>query len=136
MATRGVNRNHHIIEGQFVEFALAGHLANRANLNARRPHIDQQEADACLLGTLARGAHQKEAPLGKLGGAGPYLAAPHPVVPALAITLTLRAGAQAGEIGTGVGLGIALTPDFRVAGQRRQEAGALLIIAVQQQRGA
>ena len=73
-----------------------------------RLHVEQQEADPAMLG-LGRGADQAEDPVGLVGVAGPHLlAVDQPVV-----ALVLGLGLQAGEIGAGARLRIALAPaDF------------------------
>ena len=84
---------------------VAADQLDRPGLDARRGHVDQHEADAfVLLGRV--GAHQAEAPVGLVGVGGPdLLAVDQPVV-----ALVLAAGGEAGEVGAGARLRIALAP--------------------------
>ena len=91
---------------------------DRPRLDAGRRHVDQHEARCPRASRRRVGAHQAEAPVGLVGVAGPdLLAVDQPVV-----ALVLAAGLQAGEVGAGAGLGIALAPADLAAG--RSSAGA------------
>ena len=97
----------------------AGDQLDRPRLDARLVHVDQQEGDALVLLGLRVGAHQAEAPVGVLRAGGPdLLAVDQPVV-----ALVLALGLQAGEVGAGAGLGVALAPAQLAADDRRQVLG-------------
>ena len=78
--------------------------------------ISTKEMPSCFLAVV--GAHQAEAPVGLVGVGGPdLLAVDQPVV-----ALVLALGLQAGEVGAGAGLGIALAPADLAVHDLRQDA--------------
>ncbi len=64
-------RDADVIEEDFVEAAVAGHLDERAYGDAGRFHVDENVGDAAVLGRLGIGAHQAEHPVGVLCAGGP-----------------------------------------------------------------
>ena len=75
---------------------------------------------SCFFGRRV-GAHQREHPVGMVRPGGPDLLAVDDEVVAVAH----RRGAQAREVGAGIGFGIALAPD-RLAGQHGRQMARLL----------
>ena len=76
-----------------------------------------------VLWRLGVGAHQQKAPIGEMRARGPHLLA----VDDEMVAVVDRAGAQAGQIGAGARLGIALAPDLVGAEDLRQVARFLLL---------
>ena len=70
------------------------------------------------------GAHQQKAPIGEMRARGPHFL----TVDQEMVALVDRAGAQAGEVGAGARLGIALAPDL-VAGQDFRQIALFLFLA-------
>ncbi|MNE06360.1 hypothetical protein D3C80_989470 [compost metagenome] len=119
----------HVVEEGLAEGRLAADERDGAGADARRRHVEQDEADAQMLGRLGVGADQAEDPVGLVGVGGPdLLAVDDPVVAAI-----FGAGLDRGEVGAGAGLGIALTPADFTAHDGRQEALLLLLRAEGQQ---
>ena len=75
---------------------VAGHLHQRPNGHAGAVHVDQQIADALVLGRVGIGAHQQENQVGKLRVRGPDLLPVDDEV----VALFDRAGLQRGEVRT------------------------------------
>ena len=124
-ADKVVQRHLHLVEKDFVEDVPAMKAADRSHLDARGFHVDQQKADALLRLGLIVGAHQAEHPVGVLRTAGPDLGAVDHVV----ISAPQRAGGQRGQVGAGIGLGIALAPPLPARRNAWQEGGLLRGIA-------
>ncbi|MNQ86181.1 hypothetical protein D3C85_1013680 [compost metagenome] len=93
--------------------------------DARRFHVDQQEADALLLLGRAVGAYQDKAPVGVMSGGGPQLLAVKHVVVAIAH----RGGSQRRQVGTRARLGEALAEPVVHVRHARQEMLLLLLRA-------
>jgi hypothetical protein len=118
----------HVVDGNLdpgeedlVELGLARDLAQRANLDTGRAHVDDQtrEARVALGGGIAAGDEQ--APVGDVRVGRPHLLA----VDDEAGSLEPRARPYRREVGTGLRLGEALAPDlFR--GENVREAALLL----------
>ena len=102
----------------------AAEVAQRPHLDARRVHVDDEQADALVLRHVGIGAHVAEALLGDHGVARPDLLAVDDEV----VAVELGAGLQAGEVGARVGLAHADAPD-RVAADRRRHELLLLVVA-------
>src|SRR5208283_1104679 len=100
-----------------------GHLDQRADRDPRGFHVDQDITDPLMLGGGGIGAGQEEHPLRVMGQRGPYFRA---IDDEMAVLLD-GAGLQRGEVRAGVGLRIALAPDFR-AGEDILEMGAFLFV--------
>ncbi len=116
----------HVTQEGLAEFLVAGKVTDRPQLDSRRAGFGQQEADAFLLLGLLVGAHQHEDVRGVLGQRGPGLLA----VDDEMIAVQHRLGAQAGEVGAGVRLGVALAPDMLAGENLRQVVGLLFLGAV------
>ena len=129
---RFVGRHAHVLEEHLAELGVVGHLAQRTDGDAGRLHVDEQQADALVLRRVGLGAAEEEAPVGDVGVAGPHLLAVHDVV----VAVTLRPGAERRQIGARAGLGEALTPELVAVHHRAQEALALRLAAVLEERGA
>ena len=74
----------HVVEEHLAEVRLAGRLADRPDVDARRAHVEQEVRDAVALGRVGIGAGEQQAPVGVRGAAGPHLLAVHDVAVALA----------------------------------------------------
>ena len=93
------------------------------DLDAVLAHRHEQVGDALVLGRVAVGAGQHEAPVGPVGQRGPHLlAVDHPLV-----AVELGAGLDVGEVGAGVGLAVALAPQLGAGDDPGQEPGLLLV---------
>ena len=79
---------------------------DRPDRDARRLHVDQEEGDSLLLFGVGVGAYESEDHVGPVGHRCPNLLPIHDVVVAVAH----RACLEAGKIGAGTGLGVALAP--------------------------
>src|SRR5262245_4378724 len=97
-----------VVEEDLVELGLAGDLAQRPHRDARRLHVDQQEADALVFGGAGVGPYEQKAPVGDVGHAGPHFLAVHDEV----IAVAHRARLQIGQIGARVRLREALAPEL------------------------
>ena len=125
-------RDADVVEERLAELIAHIDVGDRADRDARAVHRHQQEADAVLLLRLLVGAHEEKDPVGVHRQRGPdLLPVHHPVV-----AVQHRLGAQAGEIGTGVRLGIALAPDVLAGEDLRQVVVLLLLGAVVDQQRA
>ena len=120
----------HVVEEDLVEVSGTPRLLDRSDLDARRPHVDDEATDPPVL-DLGVGAREQHAPVGFLRPAGPDLLPVHDVVVAVAH----RAGLEAGEIGPGVGLGVTLAPHFAVPNPGQVALALLGGPAVHQRRG-
>jgi len=114
-------RHFYIAEKHLAEFFFPGDMADGADIYARQCQIDQQKADALLLLVVVAGAYQRIAVCGFHRQGGPDLLAVDDKVVALAV----GAGFETGEVGTGVGLGIALGPVV-IAGEDARQVLLLL----------
>ena len=123
-------RHAHAVEEGFTERRLAGDQQDRLGRDALGGHVEQDEADAVVLLRGRIGAHQAEDPVGVVGVGGPDLLTGDDVIVAVAF----GAGLQRGEVGAGVGLGVALAPADQAGGDLRQMLGLLFLGAVFQQR--
>src|ERR1700733_9930379 len=98
----------HVAEEKLVEFGFARHLAQGANFDAGRFHIDEEDGEAFVFRGGGVGAHDEFAPIADPAVAGPNFLPADEVVVAVEDCL----GLQTGEIGAGVWLGKSLAPDF------------------------
>ena len=117
-------RHAHLVEEFLGEFGVAFEGLDRPHGNAGRMHIDEQHGDAGMARfRLGIGAHQREHPIGVMAVGGPHLMAVDDEV----IAVEHGACGQAGEIGAGAGLGIALAPRRLARQDTGQEARFLLV---------
>src|SRR5271157_3910371 len=65
------NRNANIAEEQFVEFGFAGHLAERANFDARRFHVHEEDGESFVFRGGRVSANDEFAPVAHPSIAGP-----------------------------------------------------------------
>ena len=63
----------HLVEEDLVEGGAAGHLPQRPDGHAGRPHVDQEHRQARVLGRRRIGPDQKFADVGDVSGRGPDL---------------------------------------------------------------
>ncbi len=131
-ADQAVVGHPHVVEKHFAELAVQLQVEDRPHLDARAVHRHQQEADAVLRLGAALGADQQEDPVGLRAHGGPgLLSVDHPLA-----VFQARLGAQAGQVGAGVGLAVALAPDVFAAENARQEARPLRLVAIADQQWA
>ncbi len=115
----------HVGEEDLVEVRVlaVGELGDGPGLDARGLHVDDEHADAGVLGGVGVGAHEAEAEVGVVRARGPHLlAVDHEAVP-----VQLGPGAQAGQVAAGVGLAHAQAP-ADLGTQRGQRVPGLLLL--------
>ena len=105
---------------------LVGHVDERADADAGRVHGRHEVGDALVLRRVGVGAGEEEAPVRFVRIRGPDLGAVDDVV----VAVLDRARLEGGEVGAGVGLGIALAPDDVAGGDAGEELLLLLFVAV------
>src|SRR5581483_2468785 len=106
-----------------VELGLAGHLAQRPDLDAGLVHVDHEVGHAPVLGDVGIGAREQQAPLGMVGQARPLLL---PVDdPLVAVTDGRRR--QARHVRARARLAEELAPHL-LAGEQRAEPSPLLLL--------
>ena len=110
VAEEVLDRHDHVVEEDLVEVGRPPRLADRSHVDARRRHVDDQAADALVLGGVGVGADEEHAPVRLLGPAGPHLLP----VDHVAVAVAHGAGLEAGQVGAGVGLGEALAPHLAI----------------------
>ena len=121
-----------LVEEHLAEVGVAGHLAQGADVDPGRRHVDQQVGDAPVLGPLGVGARQEDPPLRPIGRRGPdLLARDHPLV-----AVEHGAGGHVGQVGAGLGLAEELAPHLVTPEHGGQVALLLRIGAVREQRRA
>ena len=120
VADEVLGRQAHVGEEHLVEGVGAGHLHDRADLDAGRVHRADEVGDALVLRHIGVGAGDEDAELGEVGQRGPDLLAVDHVLVAVAD----RPGAEVGEVGAGAGLAEQLAPDLLAGEQRQQVAVA------------
>ena len=105
-----VERDHRVVEEDLVEHLLAGHVADRAGLDPRGVHVDDEGGDALVLGPPLDGGgigpQQEEPPAGQVGGRDPDLLA----VDHVGVAVPDGRRPQVGQVVAGVGLGEPLAP--------------------------
>ena len=118
------------VEEHFAELEAAGHVADRADIDAVLVARHEQHRDAAVLRCIRVGATECVQPVGVVAERGPdLLPGDDPLV-----TVELGPGPQAGQVRAGVGLAEALTPHLLAARDRREEALLLLLGAELEQR--
>ncbi len=108
-------------EEDLVELGLARDLAQRANLDAGRAHVDDQAREALMPLGGGIASRDEQAPVGDVRVRRPHLLA----VDHETGSLEPRARPNRGQVGTGLGLGEALAPDL-LRGEDVREAARLL----------
>jgi hypothetical protein len=131
-AEQAIGRDAHVLEEDLAELGVVGHLLERADGDAGRLHVDEQQADALVLRRVGLGAAEEEAPVRDVGVARPHLLAVHDVL----VAAPLRARAEPGEIGARTRLGETLAPELVAVDHFPEEALALRRRAVLQHRRA
>ena len=120
------------VEERLVELAVPGDLHDRPDLDPGLIHRHEQVRQPLVLRRVAVGAAQHEDPLRPVRERRPHLlAVDHPLV-----AVELGAGLHVGEVGAGVGFGVALAPDLGAAQDAGQEAALLRVGAEVHDRGA
>ena len=114
-------RRAHVVEKHFAEFLVPGDVADSAHAHTGRLQSEQQEADARLFLRRLVGAREHEYVRRIVRQRGPGLL---PVDDEF-VAIEPRLGVQVGEVGAGIGFGIALAPDFLAGEYRRQITAAL-----------
>ena len=94
------------------EVTIAVDLHQRADLDARRRHLDCEHGQAAVLGQRGIGPGQAHAPPGIRATRGPHLG----TVQDPLVAIALGPHARIGEIGSGIRLGEHLAPDLRTIG--------------------
>ena len=125
-----VDRHAHVGEEGLVKLGVPRHRAQRAHLDARRLHREDQVADPRVLGRARLGPHQAKDHVCLMRGASPDFL---PVDDELAILLA-RAGAQRRQVRAGARLGVALAPDD-FATQRRRDPTPPLLLGAELEQG-
>jgi len=122
----------HVVEEDLVEFGVAGDLPERLHGHAGRAHVEEEVGDPFVPRGLGVGAGQQHHPVRDVSQRGPdLLAVDHPVLAVLH-----RASLERGQVGAGVGLGVALAPDL-LAGEDFGGVALLLLFGpVGDDRGA
>ena len=125
-----LRRHEHVGQENLVELGVARHLHERAHVDARIGHVDDQRGDPLLgAGRIDLGAGQAQAPGGELGVGRPDLAARHLEAP-----LDRRGPrGEGGQVAAGVGLAEELAPDLPRREDGRQVAQPLVLGAVGQE---
>ena len=120
-----------LVEEDLVELALAGDLAQRADLDALRRHRDRQHRDPLVRRRVRVGPHERDAPVGEArrttttpSGRSRRRSSPR---------FSARVE-SAGEVAPGVGLAEQLAPDVVAGEDPRHPPPALLLGAVRHQR--
>ena len=120
------------VEEDLVERRTAGHVAQRADGDARRMHVDHEHRDAVVLRHIGVGASDHCAQVREPGNGGPDLLAAD--LPAIAVLHGARL--QAGHVRARARLREELAPDLLATKQRPYVAVLLLLCAEVEQSGA
>ncbi len=91
---KGVGRHGHVVEEDFAELGVAGHLVQRPNVDAGKRHVEQEERDALVAREVGVSSGHEDAELGELSVGRPDLL----TVDQIAIAVPLGSGLQAGEV--------------------------------------
>ncbi len=114
-----------------VELGLAGQLAQRADLDPGRVHVEHEVAQPGVLGRVGVGAGEQQRPAGVVRERGPHLLpGDHPVV-----AVADGAGGQVGQVAARAGLAEELAPDVFGQPERLEPAVHLLVGAEGDDRG-
>ena len=122
LADHAVVGHEDVVEEDLVEHRQPGHLPERADVDARRAHVDDDVGDAEVLRRARVGAGEADAPVGFVRHRGPHLL---PVQQPAAVGAGAGRG-ERGEVGAGAGLAEQLAPRD-VAEQRRPHPALLLL---------
>ena len=126
LAEHPLVRHPHVGEEHLAEVRRAGHLPERAHLDARRVHVDEEVGDPAVLRLVRVGAGQEDAEVAVLRAGRPHLlTVHHPLV-----TVAHGPGGEPGEVAAGARLAEELAPHLVAAQHRREVALALLVRAV------
>ena len=129
LADQVLLRDAGVLEEYLAELALAGDLSQRTYGHARRVELAQHERDAAVA-VLRIGAAEDEDPVRPRPERGPdLLPVEHEVV-----AVEDRAGLERRQVAAGAGLAEALTPDLVARQHGWEEAAALRLAAVVDER--
>ncbi|MDT4844308.1 hypothetical protein FQZ97_782600 [compost metagenome] len=126
-----VARHTHVVEKYLAELVFSRNVANGPNRDAQRLQVHQQKADAGLLLHRLVGPHQHEHVGAIRAPGGPGLL---PVDDKM-VSIRYRLGAHSGQIGSGIGLRIALRPDMFAGQHLGQKALPLFLCSKPHQDG-
>src|SRR4029077_17405661 len=130
LADQVVLRHPRVLEEDLAELALAGDLPERSDGDARRVQLAEHEGDAAVA-VLRIGATEDEDPGGPGTEGGPdLLPVQHEV-----IAVEEGAGLERGQIAAGARLAEPLAPDLVTREHGRNEAPALRLAPVVDERG-
>ena len=112
-------RDPRVGQEDLVELGLAGELAERADLDPGRGHVEGEVTQAAVFRHVGVGSGDQDGPAGLVRQRGPYLL---PGNDPVAARLADRAGRERGEVAAGAGLAEQLAPDLLADPQRPQPA--------------
>src|SRR5919202_189268 len=125
-----LGRHADIGEEDFGELRAAGDLLQRAHLDARAVHVQDEVGDALVLGDAGVRPRQEHAEVGVGPEARPdLLPVDHPLV-----ALAYGAGLEAGQVGAGIGFRVQLAPDV-VGGEHAPQVALLLLLGAVHDQG-
>ena len=116
-----LGRDADVGQERLVEVPAPGHLDDRADLDARGGHVQEEVGDALLWRAVVRGPGQEDPPVGHVGPGRPELRAVHHV----AVPVAYGPGTQRRQVGTGLRLAEQLAPVLGVIEHRGEEAPLL-----------
>ena len=123
LADQHVDRHPHVVEVRRVDVVGAVGGDDRGPGVAGVRGVDDQDRDALVLRRIGIGAHRQPEVVGLVAAGGPHLLAVDDVV----VAVLAGGGAQRGQVGAGVGLGVA-DREVHVAGQDPLEEQVLLLL--------
>src|SRR5215469_13308252 len=98
----------YVFEEYLVEAVRLRHLHQGPHGNAGCLHVNEEVADALVLGSDRVGSNQHENPIRMMCGGSPYLGAIDNEI----VALFNSAGLQSCQVGSGIGFRIALAPNL------------------------
>src|SRR3981081_472931 len=109
-----------------IELLHAVGLLDRPHFDARALHVEKEHGQTLVLGHIGIGAGDQQAIVGVVRARGPdFLAVDDPIVAA-----SLRARAQAGDVGAAGRLREQLAPDLLTGSELRQIVTFVLLAAI------
>ena len=125
-----VARHLDAVEEDLVELGSARQLSQRPDLDARRSHVDEEHREPVVSGGVCVRADEQEAAVRDVRERRPDLLPVHDEH----VVLHARLRAEGREVGAGLGLREALAPDLVGGEDRGEEARALRVGAVRDDR--
>ena len=117
-------------EEHLVEVGDAGDLPHRADVDARRTHVDDEVRDATVLRLIGIGTGEEDGEIGELAERGPHLLP----VDDVSVAVALGPSGERGEVGAGSRFAEQLAPQLDAA-EHRVEVPLLIRRAVRHERG-